>query len=285
MEPTSTTHLTADDGTRLAVHVHGSGAPLLCLPGGPMLDSGYFRDLGGLDAHRAFARLDLRGTGASDAPTDPASYRCDRQVADVEAVRRHLGLERIDLLAHSAGANLAYAYAAAHPDRVARLVLVAPSVRGLDIEITDEARSAIARLRQGEPWYAEAAAALVRIQAGTGDERDWAGISPFMYGRWDDEVRAFQTWMDERSDDEKAMAFGADGAFDPEATRRALAALDIPVLVLAGALDSGNPVPVMGEVAALFRHAELVVQENAGHFPWVDDPERFAELVAAFLSD
>ena len=155
MEPTSTTHLTADDGTRLAVHLTGSGAPLLCLPGGPMLDSGYFRDLGGLAAHRALARLDLRGTGASDAPADPASYRCDRQVADVEAVRRHLGLDRLDLLAHSAGANLAYAYAAAHPDRVARLVLVAPSVRGLDIEITDEARSAIARLREGEPWYAD----------------------------------------------------------------------------------------------------------------------------------
>ena len=185
-----------------------------------MLDSGYFRDLGGLAAHRAFARLDLRGTGASDAPADPASYRCDRQVADVESVRRHLGLDRLDLLAHSAGANLAYAYAAAHPDRVARLVLVAPSVRGLDIEITDEARSEIARLRAGEPWYAEAAAALARIQAGTGDERDWAAISPFMYGRWDDDVRAFETWMDERRDDEKAMAFGADGAFDPESHPR-----------------------------------------------------------------
>ena len=285
MEPTSTTHLTADDGTRLAVHVHGSGAPLVCLPGGPMLDSGYFRDLGGLDAHRALARLDLRGTGASDAPADPASYRCDRQVADVESVRRHLGLDRLDLLAHSAGANLAYAYAAAHPDRVARLVLVAPSVRGLDIEITDEARSEIARLREGEPWYAEAAAALARIQAGTGDERDWAAISPFMYGRWDDEVRAFQTWMDERSDDEKAMAFIADGAFDPESTRSALAGLDVPVMVLAGAQDSGNPVPVMAEVAAVFPRADFVVQQGGGHFPWVDDPEGFVGLVAPFVNE
>ena len=112
-----------------------------------MLDSGYFRDLGGLAAHRAFALLDLRGTGASDTPADPASYRCDRQVADVESVRRHLGLERLDLLAHSAGANLAYRYVERHPDRVARLVLVAPSIRGVGIEITDEARSEIARQR------------------------------------------------------------------------------------------------------------------------------------------
>ena len=94
-----------------------------------------------------------------------------------------------------------------------------------------------------------------------------------MYGRWDDDVRAYEAWMDERRDDEQAMAFGADGAFDPEPTRAALAELDVPVLVLAGALDSGNPPKVMAEVAAVFPHADLVVQENAGHFPWVDDPE------------
>src|SRR3954449_11919722 len=98
---TRTTRATADDGTLLAVHLaDGPGEPLVCLPGGPMLDSAYLRDLGGLAAHRAFARLDLRGTGESGTPTDTTSYRCDRQVADVEAVRRQLGLERLDLMAH-----------------------------------------------------------------------------------------------------------------------------------------------------------------------------------------
>src|SRR4051812_14770210 len=102
----TTSHVLADDGTRLAVHSAGTGDPLVCLPGGPMLDSAYLRDLGGLTAHRTLVRLDLRGTGASAEPADPATYRCDRQVADVDAVRRHLGLDRLDLLAHSAGANL-----------------------------------------------------------------------------------------------------------------------------------------------------------------------------------
>ncbi|MDX6373537.1 MAG: proline iminopeptidase [Nocardioidaceae bacterium] len=283
MELTRTTHATADDGTRLAVHVHGSGAPLLCLPGGPMLDSGYFRDLGGLAGHRAFARLDLRGTGASGIPANPASYRCDRQVADVEAVRRHLGLDRIDLLAHSAGANLAYRYIERHPECVGRLLLVTPSTRGIGIDIPDQARSEIARARSGEPWYAEAAAALARVQAGSEDEADEVGVSPFMYGRWDDDVRAYDAWMNARRV-EAAMAYGAEGAFDPEATRTALARLSVPVLVLAGGSDVGNPPKVMAEVAALFPHAELVVQEGAGHFPWVDDPERFVELVEPFVS-
>ena len=79
------------------------------------------------------------------------------------------------------------------------------------------------------------------------------------------------------------MAFVEDGAFDPEPTRRALAELDVPVVVLAGAFDSGNPVPVMAEVAAFFKHADFVVQEGAGHFPWVDDPEAFGRLVTPFL--
>jgi len=277
------TRTTADDGTSLAVHLTDPTATLLCLPGGPMLDSGYLRDLGGLDEHRAFARLDLRGTGASGEPADPASYRCDRQVADVEAVRRHLDLNRLTLLGHSAGANLAYAYAAAHPDRVDRLLLVTPSVRGLGIDIPDEARSAVARGRAGEPWYAEAAAALARVQAGTGDEEDWSAISPFTHGRWDDDTRAYDAWMDERRDEAKATAFGADGAYDPIATRAALADLDVPVLVLAGAADTGNPPEVMAEVAAVFPRGELVVMEGAGHFPWVDDAERFVALVAPFV--
>lgn len=73
--------------------------------------------------------LDLRGTGGSAVPADPASYRCDRLADDVEALRTHLGLDRIDLLAHSAGAAVALLYATRHRDRIGRLVLVNPSPR------------------------------------------------------------------------------------------------------------------------------------------------------------
>jgi pimeloyl-ACP methyl ester carboxylesterase len=100
------------DGTRLAYHQAGEGRPLIGVPGGPMQASAYLGDLGGLSAHHSLVLLDLRGTGASAIPADPASYRCDRQVDDVEALRIHLGLKRIDLLAHSAGAALALLYAA-----------------------------------------------------------------------------------------------------------------------------------------------------------------------------
>ncbi|MER6593903.1 alpha/beta fold hydrolase [Micromonospora purpureochromogenes] len=72
-----------------------------------MLASAYLGDLGGLSAHRSLVRLDLRGTGESAVPADPATYRYDRLVDDVDALRVHLGRDRIDLLGHSAGGSLA----------------------------------------------------------------------------------------------------------------------------------------------------------------------------------
>jgi pimeloyl-ACP methyl ester carboxylesterase len=122
-----------------------------------------------------------------------------------------------------------------------------------------------------------------RVQAGSEDEDDWRAVSAFMYGRWDDETRAYEAWMDARRHEEAATAYAAAGAFDPEATRAALSTLTVPVLVLAGGCDTGNPPPVMAQVAAIFRFGELVVQESGGHFPWVDDPAAFLSLVAPFL--
>lgn len=114
----------APDGTRLTYHLRGEGEPLVVLPGGPMRASAYLGNLGGLDAHRQLVLLDLRGTGESELPADRGTYRCDRLVDDVEALRLQLRLERMDVLAHSAGGSLAMLYAARHPQRLGRLALI-----------------------------------------------------------------------------------------------------------------------------------------------------------------
>lgn len=272
--------LSAPDGTRLAFRTYGDGEPLLCIPGGPV-DSRYLGDLGGLSAHRRLIVPDLRGTGRSAVPEDSATYRCDRLVDDVEALRRHLGLARTDLLAHSAGANIAVQYAARLPARVGRLVLIAPGARAVGIDITGEERRALARLRSDEPWFPGAFAALEAITRGVGT--DWAAVDPFFYGRWDEAARNHHAAS--RPDNPEAVArFGAEGAFDPPATRAALAAFGAPVLLLAGQFDPNSPPRSAAAFAELFRDATLVVQEGAGHYPWVDDADRFAAAVAAFLA-
>lgn len=72
-----------------------------------MQSSAYLGDLGGLSRHRRLNMPDPRGTGASATPANTSSYRCDRLVDDVEALREHLGLTRLDLLGHCGGTNLA----------------------------------------------------------------------------------------------------------------------------------------------------------------------------------
>lgn len=273
----------AADGTRLALHHRGAGRPLVCLPGGPMQSSSYLGDLGGLREHRSLALLDLRGTGEPATPTDPESYRCDRQVSDVEALRLHLGLDRIDLLGHSAGASLAVAYAAHHPERIDRLVLVTPSPRAVDLPVTDLDRREVAEQRRGEPWFPDAFAALESIWAGHGSEADWQAMTPFSYGRWDAAARAHVAAADAQGNDAAAAVFASDGAFDPAGTRAALATLTAPVLVVAGEHDVGMPPRVAARYAALFPRAELVVQPGAGHSPWLDDPTAFVGTVNGFL--
>ncbi|WP_216588496.1 alpha/beta fold hydrolase [Streptomyces brasiliscabiei] len=274
----------APDGTLLAHHTLGSGPPLVCLPGGPMRASAYLGGLGGLDAHRRLVRLDLRGTGESAVPEDTSSYRCDRLVGDVEALREHLGVERLDLLAHCAGASLAAAYVRAHPERVGRLVLVTPSPFGVGIAVGGAERLAVARLRAGEPWFAEGYAALEEIVAGRGDERHWGAVSPFLHGRWDDAARALDAADAGQRNPEAAGIFGSEGAFDPEGTRAALARFGAPVLVLAGEVDLNSPPVATAEYATLFKGgAEFVVQPGAGHHPWLDDGDRFVGTVAGFL--
>ncbi|MCY0935621.1 alpha/beta fold hydrolase [Streptomyces sp. H34-S4] len=288
MPSTSTFTFTSYDGTELACHVQGEGEPLLCLPGGAMRASAYLGDLGGLSAGRRLVLLDLRGTGGSAIPADPATYRVDHQVADVEALRVHLGLESVDLLAHSASGNLALLYAAAHPRRVRRMAMITPTCWAVDLTESPETRLAEIRRRGGGEPYDTAIAAYERALAafaagGTPDEADWAASMPLFYGRWDETARAHAALSPAQKNAAAAAAFAGPGAFDPPATRAALAQVTAEVLVLAGELDT-NPSPALAaRLAELFAHGVADVQRGAGHFPWLDEAPWFAARVERFL--
>ncbi len=277
----------APDGTELAYHVIGSGsdsaAPVICLPGGPMRASTYLGDLGGLAAHRQLILMDLRGTGESGHPADSASYRCDRQVGDVEALREHLGLDRMELLAHSAGGSLAVRYAAEHPHQIGALALIAPSTRAVGIKVPTETRRQILALRRDEPWYPAAAAGFEAIAAGQARRADRIAVTPVNYSRWDATARTHQAAEVGQRNNKAARIFNSDGAFDPAATRAGLAEVEAPVLLLAGDLDWILTPVAAAEFASLFPNAQLVVQPGASHYPWLDNPADFVTRVVKFL--
>ncbi|MGC0314850.1 alpha/beta fold hydrolase [Kitasatospora acidiphila] len=274
----------APDGLELAYRTVGEGAPLVCLAGGPFRDAAYLGDLGGLSAYRRLILLDLRGTGRSATPDDPASYRCDRLVEDVEALRVHLGLETVDLLAHSAAANLAMRYAERYPQRIRRLLLVTPGTDAAGVVVSTADRRELLPLRQDEPWFEAALAAVEAVEAGTAGNHDLLALAPLTYGRWDAEAQAHRAEQESQWNEPAAQIFGAQGDLDPDATRAGLAALPAPVLVLAGELDVVTPPGVVTRVAELCAKGDAVVQPGAGHYPWLDDAEAFTSTVARFLA-
>lgn len=270
------------DGAQLGFRLSGAGEPLIVLPGGPGRDADYLEDLGGLAAvaGRTLVTLDTRGTGASPAPDDPAGYAAINLARDLEALRIHLGLDEIDILAHSAGCAIALLYGTAHPARARRLVLVTPSTRIVGIESTDW-ESQLAK-RRHEPWFPEARQALDDIDAHGLTPQLRQSMSPLLYGPWSDRARQHAATDAEQRNADATLAFwGQD--HDPSATRTALARVAVPVRILIGELDMAPSPELAAKLAALFSDASVVVQPGAGHFPWIDDPATFAYLAAAAL--
>jgi len=105
----------------------GSGErPLIMVNGGPGFDHTYVLCSDAWDVLARSRRVvfyDQRGNGRSGALKPNQSCTLADQVADLEALRKQLGAEQIDLLGHSWGGYLVMAYAARHPDRVAHLII------------------------------------------------------------------------------------------------------------------------------------------------------------------
>lgn len=257
----------------------GDGAPLLVVPGGPLLAPSYLGDLGGIPARLHL--LHLRGTGRS-GPADPSELRFDLHVDDIEAYRSAAGFDPVDVLAHSAGASIAIRYALRYPSHVRRLVLVTPSLRTLGIGADLAQLRASAESRSDEPWYPEVEDAVEAVLAGSTAGSDWAAVTPFFYGRWDDTAREHARASDAMRVPNAATAYYAAGA--PVVTPEELAGLDVPVLLLAGGVDA-LPSPAAAESAArLFPRCSVVVQPGAGHYPWMDDAAYFRGAIADFLA-
>jgi pimeloyl-ACP methyl ester carboxylesterase len=273
------------DGTRLSYAEVGSGPRLVCLPGGPGRAAAYLEDLGGLSADRTLVLLDGRATGRSEVPADPSTLRFDRLANDVEALREHLGEERLDLLGHSAGTLVAQVWAAQHPDRVGSLVLVTPPGQLQGADRSDV--PALLAARSDEPWYAEAREAYDALEYAPPSQQQalWRAARPFMYGRWDERTQAHAATAETQTSKRAALAFAPVSAADLDgaALLTALGQVATPVLVLGGERDALTGVAAVHAVAASFPHATATVLPRAGHFPWVDEPEAFAAAVRAFL--
>jgi proline iminopeptidase len=278
--------LTTADGRALAWRESGSGPVLLFHPGGPGCSAAYFGDLPELAARRTLVLLDPRGTGASDRPADPAGYALEDYVADVEAVREHLGLERLDVLGHSHGGFVAMAWAGAHLERVGRLVLASTAPR-----FTDEVRQAqMERVgsHHGQPYFEDAMQALQAHQRGEYNSDEELGevrrresrlFAPVGVDPGD--LAALGEALGRAGSNADALRHFNERIAGTMDLRPQLKRVDAPTLVIGGDQDTFGP--GMSEVAAALPDPTVVVLPGHDHFPFLEGPEHRAQWSNAVL--
>jgi proline iminopeptidase len=273
------------EGFTVRVREAGEGEPVLCIHGGPGMDSAYFfPDAGiwgpGLRAlavdHRVVT-YDQRGCGGSGVPDVEQPLALSRHVDDVERVRAALGLERPTILAHSFGSVLAILFALQNPDRLSRLVLIggAPT-RGF----MEGYRAAVAEeLPPGDR------ARLAEIQAGELDdeamrERFRLALPLYFHRRLSDEEReSLLSTIRFSAAVNRAVATGLD-SYD---LSPALPHIRVPALVIYGTSDRVVQPEYQLEFRGRLLTARFVAFQESGHFPFLEEPEPFARVVDYFV--
>jgi pimeloyl-ACP methyl ester carboxylesterase len=275
------------DGRTLSYRREGTGPVLVCHPGGPGFSSRYFGDLAGLGERFTLILLHPRGTEESDRPADARAYGTGDYVSDLEELRAHLGLERMLLLGHSHGGVVAAAYAAAHPDRVERLVLA--STLACFHEEHQVAMEAGMNAKAGEPWYADALKALEDEQAGRFETDEELGALalrefPFYFARYDASGEAYLETLRGEVPVADALLLFNNEIFSTFDLRPDLPRINAPTLVITGQDDF-----ITGPVCATdfdpIPDMKTVVLPDCGHFIFVEARDRFRAEVTQHLSE
>jgi proline-specific peptidase len=278
--------LTTAAGRKLAYKRMGSGPMLVCHGGGPGMSAHYLGNLGGLDEHLELVLFDPRGTGGSDRPADSRAYTIEDYSDDLEELREHLALEQISLLGHSHGGVVAIDYAARHPERVERLILASTLVRFA--EEHQRALKAGMAARSGEPWYADAAAALEAEEAGDFESDEELGELafrefPFYFAHYGDAEKAYLDSLRDESPNADTLRFFNKEIFPTFDLRPLLGRIEAPTLVITGEEDFITGPVCAHEIADGIAGAEKVLLPGIGHFIFFEGPEAWRGAVLSFL--
>jgi pimeloyl-ACP methyl ester carboxylesterase len=261
-------------GGSLAYRRYGTGGPIdVFLAGGPGMRATYLDPVAQtLAVGRTAIVFDQRGTGDSRAAFgDGSLVSVAGDVADVDALRVTLGLQKLGLVGHSWGAMLSMAYAAAHPDRVAYLALLDP----------------------GGPNMRFSADFLSRVGAHMTDDEKMAAATAMDAGKLPPPSDVVPAYFHDHA---KGVAFartpegstvysdvyaaiGRDAADHYDVTT-ALKGTTLATLALYGSDDPS--LAAKSALDALFPHATVTMIPNAGHFPWLENPVPFYAAVTAF---
>ena len=223
---------------------------------------------------------DLFGHGASAKPR--GDYSLGAHAATLRDLLDRLGVERVTLVGHSLGGGVAMQFCYLFPDRVERLVLV--SSGGLGRSVSPLLRSATlpgaewvlplvaSRWVRGRAEAVGRTVARLGWRAGPDLQEGWRGFT----GLHDVEAR-------------RAFLATVRSVIDPggqtvTAHDHLPMAVEIPTLVVWGTRDRMIPAGHATAAAEGIAGSRVELFDGAGHFPHLDQPDRFAALLAAFMA-
>ena len=271
------------NGVRLFYEVYGSGEPtVFLLPTWSIVRSRHWKmQIPYLARHCRVLTFDGRGNGRSDRPSESDAYREEEFAADAIAVMDATGTERAVLVSLSRGAERSLHIAAGHPERVDKLLFIAP---GLPLPPATPRLKAIQDFAEPRDEY---------VGWGKWNRHYWVehyeDFLEFFFSQCLTEPHSTKPREDcvgwgLETDAETLIATQlAPRLQDEEGVRKLLAGIDCPVLVIHGSDDAVRPFASGARLAEL-AGGELVVLEGSGHFPHVRDPVKVNLLLREFVA-
>jgi proline iminopeptidase len=287
-------------GIELHHFEEGAGTPILIVHGGPgfpparpwRAGSLLARDYRLIYYHQRGCGLSsrpIRGFSGSNMYANMVALNralgLPAQVADIERIRRILGVDKVILLGHSFGADLAAFYAAEFPEHVRALIYVAPA----DLTVLPNKEGDLfdlVRRRLPADMQPEYAAYLAEyFNFGHAFQRSEAESGVF-YGHFAKFYGAATGGSPPETGDVSEAGYVPLAVYCSMGKHHdysaALRAVRIPSLVIHGSRDL-QPESVSRSFAARFPNCKFARIEGATHFVFEDRPEEFAEQVRGFL--
>ena len=265
------------NGTQIYVRAGGEGPAVLLLHGYGETGDMWAPLAAQLVRNHRVIVPDLRGLGLSSRPT--GGYDKKTQAEDMAGVLDSLKIDKVDLVTHDIGNMVGYAFAAQHPERVRKFVIIDAPLPGIG------------------PWDD-----IVRSHAlwhfsfyGPDAERLVKGRERIYLDRFWNEFSADPKKFDEASRKHYAKLYAAAGAmhagfeqfkaFDQDAADNnafvAKGMLTMPVLAIGGEKSFG---PMMGTVMrAAATNVQTAVVPNSGHWVMEENPEATMKPIEDFL--
>ena len=279
--PTAKGHVDTAPGVSIYFERYGSGPNFVLIPGRLFMP-----ELAALARpDRTLIQYDMRNRGLSRRVEDATQITIMGDVADVEALRRHFGAEKVSLVGYSYLGLMVALYATEHPDRVDRLVQIGAVPRKFGTPYPADQQAGSDSL-SSEGRAAEAAWNTVRANIDKTEAKEaCAALSRYssfqLVGNPTNHMKVPDSC---RYENESIANFGRHlGAHFGDLQKRdfpreAFTRLEQPVLTLHGTLDRNAPYGSGLEWATTFRNGRLITVEGGAHQLWLDDPSVLADI-------